>query len=206
MFDIFNKKILAISPHIDDVELGAGGTIYQLGKNNELWYIGLSLPPSVDEMTYMAEFEQSSALLGLAPERTIVKKYDPRNLFEKRLDILQFFYDFYKEVRPDIVFLPNGNDIHQSHEVVHAEARRAFKFCTLLGYELPWNNFEFKMNAFIRLNEESVQAKIAAINAFATQKNRMFFANDIVGDLARVRGKQIGAEYAECFEVIRILI
>ena len=62
------------------------------------------------------------------------------------------------------------------------------------------------MNAFIRLTEEAVNAKTAAINAYATQKDRMFFSNDIVSDLARVRGKQIGAEFAECFEITRILL
>ncbi|HEY7879138.1 MAG TPA: hypothetical protein VIC55_12975, partial [Gemmatimonadaceae bacterium] len=96
-------------------------------------------------------------------------------------------------------------DIHQSHEVVYAEARRAFKFTTLLGYELPWNSMDFPMDVFITLSREEVETKVAAINAFATQKRRLFFSNDIVGDLARVRGKQVGREYAECFELIRLI-
>ena len=55
-------------------------------------------------------------------------------------------------------------------------------------------------------SREDVEAKVAAINAYRTQKSRMFFANDIVGDLARVRGKQIGREYAECFELTRLIV
>jgi hypothetical protein len=62
------------------------------------------------------------------------------------------------------------------------------------------------MDLFIELSKESVDTKVKAINAYKTQKSRMFFSNDIVGDLARVRGKQIGREYAECFEVIRMII
>jgi LmbE family N-acetylglucosaminyl deacetylase len=206
MVDIRGKKIIAISPHIDDVELGAGGSIYQLGKDNEIWYIALSLPPLVDGDTLMKEFKVSSTILGLHPDRIILKNYDPRNLFDSRSEILQLFYDLNQGVKPDLVFMPNSKDIHQSHEVVYAEARRAFKYCSILGYELPWNNFEFNMNAFVRLAEEAVKAKTAAINAYVTQKNRMFFSNDIVSDLARVRGKQIGAEFAECFEIARILL
>ena len=59
------------------------------------------------------------------------------------------------------------------------------------------------MDVFISLDEESLKAKVNAVNAFTTQKSRTFFSNNIVEDLARVRGKQIEKEYAECFELIR---
>lgn len=206
MIDIKNKTIFAIAPHVDDVELGAGGTIYQLGKNNTVFYIGLSLPPLVESKTLLTEFHESAMILGIKPENIILKNYDPRNLFDVRMDILQFFYDLNQKHKPDFVFLPNSKDIHQSHEVVFAEGRRAFKYSSLLGYELPWNSFDFKMDLFIELSEESINKKIEAVNAYTTQKSRMFFSNDIVGDLARVRGKQIGKEYAECFEVIRMIL
>ncbi len=206
MLEFKNKTIFAIAPHVDDVELGAGGTIYQLGKSNTVYYIGLSLPPLVNNETLLSEFHTSAAILGIKPDHVILKSYDPRNLFDVRMEILQFFYDLNKQYKPDLVFIPNSKDIHQSHEVVFAEGRRAFKYSSILGYELPWNSFDFKMDLFIELTQESVDAKVKAINAYATQKSRMFFSNDIVGDLARVRGKQIGKEYAECFEVIRMIL
>lgn len=206
MLSIKGKNVLAISAHIDDVELGAGATIHHLAKENRIHYVGLSLPPLVGRDTFMAEFQKSASHLGLAPDRITLRDFDPRNLFDSRTDILQLFYDLNQQLKPDLVLIPNSQDIHQSHEVVHAEARRAFKYKTLLGYELPWNNFEFSMDVFVTVDEEDVAAKVAAINAFATQKHRMFFSNDIVGDLARVRGKQIGKQYAECFELIRLIL
>ncbi|MCX7745010.1 MAG: PIG-L family deacetylase [Flavobacteriales bacterium] len=205
MLNFKNKIIFAIAPHVDDVELGAGGTINRLVQNNDVYYIGLSLPPLVDGQILLNEFYQSAKILGIKLENVILKFYDPRNLFEVRLEILQFFYDLNKKLNPDLIFLPNSKDIHQSHEVVFAEGRRAFKYASILGYELPWNSFDFKMDLFVELSYENVKAKIDAINAYTTQKNRIFFSNDIVGDLARVRGKQIGKEYAECFEVIRLI-
>ncbi|MBZ0244666.1 MAG: hypothetical protein K8H85_01860 [Cyclobacteriaceae bacterium] len=204
--EIKNKIIFAIAPHVDDVELGAGGTIYQLGKNNTIYYIGLSLPPLVNREILLHEFHESAKVLGINEKNIILKDYDPRNLFNVRMDVLQFFFDLNKEYKPDIIFIPNSKDIHQSHEVVFAEGRRAFKYASILGYELPWNSFDFKMDFFFELSKESIEAKIKAINAYKTQKNRIFFSNDIVGDLARVRGKQIGKEYAECFEVIRMIL
>lgn len=206
MLSLKDRTILAISAHIDDVELGAGATIHHLSRENRVHYVGLSLPPLVEPEVFMPEFRRSASCLGLDPERITVRNYDPRNLFDARTEILQLFYDLNTKLKPDLVLIPNSQDIHQSHEVVCAEARRAFKYGTLLGYELPWNNFEFSMDVFVTVTEEDVAAKVAAINAFETQKHRMFFANDIVGDLARVRGKQVGKQYAECFELIRMIL
>jgi N-acetylglucosamine malate deacetylase 1 len=205
MLSLTNQTIIAVAPHIDDVELGAGAIISRLTKTNDVYYVGLSLPPLVEAPTFMAEFEESSRILGLKPERIIIRNYDPRDLFTTRSEIRQLFYDLYRDVRPSLVIIPNGQDIHQSHEVVHAEARRAFKYTTLLGYELPWNSMDFAMDVFITVTQDEVGAKVAAINAFKTQKHRRFFSNDIVADLARVRGKQVGRDYAECFELVRLI-
>jgi LmbE family N-acetylglucosaminyl deacetylase len=205
LLNLVDKTILAIAPHIDDVELGAGATIHKLARANRVHYLGLSLPPLVVRETFLAEFHAAIGHLGVDPSRILLRDHDPRNLFDSRGEILQLFYDLNRDLAPDLVLIPNSKDIHQSHEVVHAEARRAFKYHTLLGYELPWNNIEFSMNVFLTLEKENVDAKVAAINEYKTQKNRVFFSNDIVGDLARVRGKQIGRQYAECFELVRLI-
>jgi len=206
VLSLTNKTVLAIAPHVDDVELGVGATIHSLSRNNTVYYVALSLPPLVKKEEFMNEFRNSVTHLGIESSRIILRDYDPRNLFDARSDILQLFFDLNKELKPDLVFIPNSKDIHQSHEVVYAEARRAFKYRTLLGYELPWNSMEFSMDVFVTVTKQDVDAKIDAINAYKTQKQRMFFSNDIVGDLARVRGKQIGAQYAECFELIRLIL
>lgn len=206
IFPIQGKRVLAVAAHIDDLELGAGGTLHKLRRDNLLHYVGLSLPPLVEREAFMQEFRASAGILGIEQDRTILRDFNPRNLFDSRGEILQLFYDLNVQLRPDLVLMPNSRDIHQSHEVVFAEARRAFKYTTLLGYELPWNSIEFSMDVFVTLSQEDVDAKVAAINAFATQKHRVFFSNDIVGDLARVRGKQIGRDYAECFELVRLVL
>jgi len=206
MFEITGKKILAIAPHIDDVELGLGGTIAKLIGSNEIYYIGLSFPPLVNEAVLLNEFHDSIRILGLEEENVILKNFNPRDLFSSRIEILDFFYQFAKKVKPDVVFIPSSGDIHQSHEVVFSEARRALKFSTILGYELPWNTMKFNMDVFITLSQDEINKKAAAVNAYKTQKERIFFSNDIVMDLARVRGKQIGHQYAECFELIRLIV
>ncbi len=204
--EIKNKVILAIAPHLDDIELGLGATIHKLSDDNTIHYLGLSMPPLVEKGVFMDEFWESCKHLKLSKDRMVLKDYNPRDLFKDRMDILQLFYDTNKAVKPDIVFVPNSKDIHQSHQVAYQEARRAFKYSTILGYELPWNSMSFDMDVFIEISEENIKAKQASINSFETQKERMFFSNDIITDLAKLRGKQIGKEYAECFELTRIII
>lgn len=207
MLDLKNKTVLLIAPHLDDIELGLGGTVSKLCKNgNKIFYIGLSLPPLVEREIFMKEFWNSNSFFDIPKDHYYLHDFDPRNLFDDRMDILQLFYDFGRQHKPDLVFIPNSKDLHQSHQVVHAEGKRAFKYSTILGYELPWNSMEFDMDVFITFGEEEMQAKLNAVNAFETQKSRMFFANNITLDLARVRGKQIGKEYAECFELIRLIV
>ncbi|MFD2567778.1 PIG-L deacetylase family protein [Pseudotenacibaculum haliotis] len=204
--EIKNKVILAIAPHLDDIELGLGATIHKLSKDNTIHYLGLSMPPLVEKDVFMKEFWESCKHLKLSKERMVLKDYNPRDLFKDRMDILQLFYDTNKAIKPDIVFVPNSKDIHQSHQVAYQEARRAFKYSTILGYELPWNSMTFDMDVFIEISKEDVKAKQASINSFETQKHRMFFSNDIITDLAKLRGKQIGKDFAECFELTRIII
>ena len=207
MLHLTNRTVLALAPHIDDVELGAGGTIHQLVRaKNNVYYIGLSKPPAVQASQFLQEFEGARNQLGISKSKVRLFDFDPRDLFSSRLEILQLFYDLNKELQPDLVLTPSSDDVHQSHQVVTAECKRAFKYTTILGYEMPWNTFQFSMDVFNTLESEDVDAKVSAINAYATQKERVFFSNEIVGDLARVRGKQIGREYAECFEAIRLIL
>lgn len=204
--EIKNKIILAIAPHLDDIELGLGATIHKLSDHNIIHYLGLSMPPLVEKDIFMDEFWESCKHLKLSKDRMVLKDYNPRDLFKDRMDILQLFYDTNKEIKPDIVFVPNSKDIHQSHQVTYQEARRAFKYSSILGYELPWNSMSFDMDVFIEVSEENIEAKQQSINSFESQKARTFFSNDIITDLAKLRGKQVGKDFAECFELTRVII
>ena len=105
------------------------------------------------------------------------------------------------------MLVPNGHDVHQSHEVVFAEARRAFKQTTILGYELSWNNFVFDSSVFVRLSADNIAAKKKAVGAFKSQTSRPFLKDSAACEpLARMRGLQAGCQYAECFQAIRIIL
>ena len=105
----------------------------------------------------------------------------------------------------DLIFIPSLNDIHQDHAVVANEGLRAFKGITVLSYELPWNNFDFKTTCFVKLDERHIQKKIEALSSYDSQNFRDYLSSDFIRSLARTRGVQISTKYAECFEVVRLI-
>ncbi|MDH4330672.1 MAG: PIG-L family deacetylase [Candidatus Moranbacteria bacterium] len=204
---IENKTILAIAPHLDDIELGCFGTLHQLSSHNKIYYFSLSFPRDCDQSEFIKNRVQKSLkLLSTPHENLITHDFDSRDLNKSRPEILQNFYDLNKKINPDIIFVPSSADVHQSHQVAHEEALRIFKNKTILGYELPWNNFTFIPDIFFKLRKEDIDAKNKAITFFPSHGKDSFFENGIIQDLARLRGKQIGAELAESFELIRMVI
>ena len=83
---------------------------------------------------------------------------------------------------------------------------RAFKQTSLLGYEVPWNNLTFNNQCFITLTQQQLDKKIYALDAYNSQKTRYYATEEYIKSLAKTRGVQINAGFAEAFEVIRWII
>ena len=118
-------------------------------------------------------------------------------------EILDDILKLKKEINPDLIFIPSLNDIHQDHATIALEAVRAFKFTTILCYEMPWNNFNFATTCFVKLDEEFIDIKIQALLKYKSQAHRSYANEEFIRALARTRGVQINSRYAEVFEVIR---
>ena len=111
----------------------------------------------------------------------------------------------YTHLNPDLVLLPAASDIHQDHQVIHQEGMRAFKNVTFAGYELPWNNYSFHTNFFIRLSETELNKKVEALRSYQSQSHRNYMQEDFIRSLATVRGVQCNSSYAEVFEMYRLI-
>lgn len=206
------KKVLMLAPHTDDVELGCGGTIARLLEAGVDIYVAVfstaraSLPQGADPDMLRKEFKKAMDVLGISDERIFIYDYQVRKLNYSRQEVLEELVKLRRQIDPDMVFLPSGSDLHQDHEVLHAEGLRAFKDISVWGYELPWNHITFSAQAFITLEEKHLQAKWDALKVYESQikKGRNYFTYDFIQGLAKVRGVQVRSEYAEAFEVMRI--
>jgi len=68
---------------------------------------------------------------------------------------------------------------------------------------MPWNNFGFTSFVFVKLTQQHVDKKMAALNLYESQKQRSYNNINFVTSLAQLRGGQIQQEFAESFELIR---
>lgn len=209
MFD--TKKILILAPHTDDGELGCGGSIAKFcSEKKEVHYAAFStcqksLPPGLPPDTLEKECKTAIQELGIDTGKLLFYDFEVREFSQKRQDILEELVTLNKKLQPDLIFIPSAPDIHQDHQVIHTEALRAFKNSSILGYELPWNQSHFNATLFIKLSPEYVDKKVKAIKAYQSQSHRNYMQEDFIRSLAKVRGVQCNREYAEAFEVYRLI-
>lgn len=211
--DMFTpKKILVLAPHTDDGELGCGGSIAKFcAEGKEVYYAAFclcskSLPASLPSNTLELECRKATATLGIPASNLILFNYEVRELPQSRQKILEELLQLNANINPDLVLLPAASDIHQDHQVIHQEGMRAFKNVTFAGYELPWNNYSFRTNFFIRLSEGELNKKVDSLKSYQSQSQRNYMQEDFTRSLAKVRGVQANAEYAEAFEIYKWIV
>jgi LmbE family N-acetylglucosaminyl deacetylase len=208
---MFADRVLVLAPHTDDGEFGCGGTIARLiEEGSEVHYAALSIaedsvPTGLPRDILAGEVVKATRELALDDRHLVVERFPVRRFPEFRQQILELLVDLSRRIAPDLVFLPSSTDTHQDHQVVAQEGFRAFKKTTILGYEVPWNNLTFSTNAFFFLESRHMDAKLRALRCYVSQLGREYVDEQFIRSLARTRGVQIGAEYAECFEVSRLV-
>ncbi len=206
------RRVLFLSPHTDDSELGCGGTIARMIEEGIEVFVaafstaGESIPKGWPSDTLRKEFHEAMALLNVPDGNVFAYDYPVRRLSPNRQEILDELVKLRREIKPDMAVLPSGHDLHQDHQVVYAEGLRAFKDISVLGYELPWNHIVFSADAFVVLEKHHIESKWRALEAYRSQVEleRPYFVKDFFEGLARVRGTAVKTSWAEAYEVIRI--
>lgn len=207
-----SKRILVLAPHTDDGEFGCGGTIARYtSEGARVIYAAFSAAeqsvlPHLPRDILRTEVRQATAVLGVAERDCLIFDFEVRKFPELRQKILDSMIGLGKEYNPDIVFLPSVNDTHQDHQTVAIEGFRAFKRTTMLGYEVPWNNLDFRTSCFVDISPDHLDTKIKAVSRYQSQKHRSYASPEFIKSLALTRGVQIGKRYAEAFEVVRWVI
>lgn len=206
------SNVLVLAPHTDDGELGAGGFIAKLIEDGaRVTYVAFStaeesVPDHLPKDILKTEVRLATEQLGIAPDNLIILNYQVRKLSYSRQEILEDLIKIRNGSDYDLILMPSLKDIHQDHATVANEGLRAFKNTTILGYELIWNNLSFDTTSFVKLDQRHIDAKYNALLQYTSQKGRQYVQQDFIYALAKARGVQIGADYAESFEVVRWVI
>jgi LmbE family N-acetylglucosaminyl deacetylase len=205
-----SKVVLVLCPHTDD-EFGCGGTIARLiDEGSTVHYVAFSIceesvPPGWPKDILAHEARSAADVLGISAGRVTLFRYPVRHFPAKRQEILEDMIKLREQIKPSLVLLPSFDDLHQDHQVIAHEGFRAFKYSSLLGYELPMNTITFKHACFVTLARAHIERKVRALMTYKSQHFRPYVNEDFIYGLGRVRGTQAGVEYAEAFEVLRII-
>lgn len=192
-------------------ELGCGGSVAKFLEEGMEVYVSVfstaekSVPKGFPRTILKDEFYRAMSKLGIKRKQLTVYNYEVRKLSYSRQEVLEELVSLRKKIDPELVFLPSAEDLHQDHQTVYIEGLRAFKDITLWGYELPWNTITFPTRGFVTLESRHISRKWEALQEYKTQfvLNKPYFSLEFVKGLARVRGAQVKAEYAEAFDAIR---
>ena len=205
------ERALVLAPHTDDGEFGCGGTMARLvEEGTDVRYVAFSiatrsLPEGFAPDTLAREVAEATAELGIPAANLTVHDFDVRTFPDHRQEILELLIELWSEWEPDVVFQPSLHDIHQDHQTVAAEGLRAFKRTTILGYEIPWNNLDFAYQAYFALEQRHIERKAEALTKYASQQHRRYANSEYIQNLARTHGINVNREYAEVFQVYRLI-
>jgi LmbE family N-acetylglucosaminyl deacetylase len=206
------NDVLVLGPHTDDGEFGCGGTIVKfIEEKKNVYYATFScaeesVPKGLPKDILLKEVKASCKILGIKKDHLLIYRYPVRKFEQYRQDILEDLVTLSHDIKPDLVLMPSPNDLHQDHHTVAMEGLRAFKFTSILGYEMPWNNIHFTTNSFVHLEEHHISTKLEAVKCYRSQTGRKYANEEFIRGLAKTRGVQIGVDFAEAFDILRWII
>jgi LmbE family N-acetylglucosaminyl deacetylase len=200
-------RVLVVSAHTDDMELGAGGTVRQLVNNgvHVKSIVFSDCRGSVDTSMFPEDIlakECAAAAKDLGITDLEIHQLPVREFPTHRQEILEILYKTRNENKYDLVFTHWIGDLHQDHRVTANETNRAFMKTdtTVLAYEVPGNCPGFTPQVFVPMTEEEVKQKVKMLQSYESQvAKRGYFEINAIKSLMGYQGNHVGAQYAEAF-------
>lgn len=200
--------VLAFGAHPDDIEIAAGGTLLTLaGRHPEMRvrYVLLTGEPE-------RQCEAGAAARAFTPGADLKTEF--HSLPDGRLPGA---YDQVKEAlegvarssfRPDIILAPSPRDAHQDHRLLGELVPTAFRDELVLHYEIPkWDGDLGRPNLYVPLDDDVARWKVQLlIKHFPSQTRRDWWDEETFLGLARLRGVECRARYAEAFTCTKLVV
>jgi LmbE family N-acetylglucosaminyl deacetylase len=198
-------SVLAIGAHPDDIEIGAGGLLLSLAQDQ----------PRVRYMvlTGTAERHQearNAAHAFMPGAEVAIELFDlPEGrlpaVWERVKEILE---DLARSCSPDVIIAPSSGDAHQDHRIIGELVPTVFRDQLYLAYEIPkWDGDIDRPSVYIPLSARTAQRKVELLHkCFPSQRDRDWWDDEIFLGLARLRGMECRARYAEAFRCTKTVI
>lgn len=199
-------NILAIGPHPDDIEFGCGGTLlkYAACGHSVSMLVLTDGAYGGDPVVRRGEQEAAASFIGA---RLFWGGSKDTELQESR-ELIQKIDSVIGEVKPDVVFLNFGADVHQDHRSAAQAGVSATRYIKeVLFYEVP-STQRFEPDIFVDI-QDVLDKKIRLLGLHASQVDKTRVENLSITESARscanFRGFQGRVKYAEGFKSVRLL-
>jgi LmbE family N-acetylglucosaminyl deacetylase len=200
------KKILAIGPHPDDIELGCFGSLAKFAKEgNEIHF--LLLTKGEGGTLKDDRIKESEESAGLIKARLHFESLRDRYISEG-LETITVIEKYIKEIDPKMVFIPTGNDTHQDHRATFNASLVACRLVNeVYAYETPSTSRNFVPNFFVDISDY-IHLKLQAVQIHLSQGGKGYMADRAIRGLAQYRAFDIllNDKYVEGFDVIKIVL
>lgn len=201
-------RIAVIGAHNDDIPIGAGGLLLTAAARP-----GTEVSVLVMTSTPARAAEDEAALASFCGESLREKRI--HNLPDGRLpgfwnETKDHLMDFARSVDVDLVVAPSPHDAHQDHRLLGEMAVTAFRDHLVLHYEIPkWDGDlgAGRPNVLLPLTAAQLDAKWAKLyEHYPSQRYHDWFDEEVFRGLARLRGMEARAPYAEAFTTSKALL
>lgn len=196
-------RVLGIGAHCDDLEIGAGATLRSLVD---------ARPESTFEFVVMTsnperEAETRSCLQAfVAPSSCRVTVHDlPDTRLPWRADEVKDLLAKMAQHDYDLVLTHHARDAHQDHRFLGEFVPTAFRNHLIWHFEIPkWDGDlgASGANLYCPLTSDQVEQKWQLLNSHhRSQWGKDWWGAETFAALARLRGMECRAPYAEAFRV-----
>jgi LmbE family N-acetylglucosaminyl deacetylase len=196
-------RVAVLGAHCDDIAIGAGATLAGLCERNP----GLRVEALVlSGGCTQREAEERAAMAALCGEAKLeARVLDlPDGRFPAHWEEVKAgLTELREEFDPELLIGPHRRDAHQDHRTVAEIAPTVFRNDLLLGYEIPkWDGDLAQPGCFHPITDELLDRKCAVLEEhYPSQRGKGWFDAETFRGLARLRGVQCHARYAEAFHV-----
>jgi LmbE family N-acetylglucosaminyl deacetylase len=200
-------SLLAIGAHPDDIEIGAGGTLLSLAESHpRLRARYVVLTGSANR-----KGEARDAARAFLPTADLA--IDLLDLPEGRLpaawgQVKEALEQVARSCSPDVIIAPSRDDAHQDHRTIAEIVPTAFRDVLYLAYEIPkWDGDLSRPSMYVPLSADTMRHKVELLHkCFPSQRGRDWWNDEVFLGLARVRGMECRAPYAEAFSCTKSVI
>jgi N-acetylglucosamine malate deacetylase 1 len=200
------RTVITIGAHPDDVEVGMGGTVARMvAEGARVMVVAVCVPNRFARR--VEEAERASQILGTSFH--LLRSHRCSRVEDlKMYELVGEFDRLVAEHEPVAVFAHGPADLHRDHRLVFEALQSTLRvsgieaFCYQPCACRP-GKVSFMPQVFVDIST-TLELKLAAIEAHASQFGERGITPEFQRDLARFYGRQSGFRYAEGLEVLHM--